>query len=97
MPTIKMCDRPVILATASAASIRSLWLMRFIDREGVPTRVAGVALLHTGILPRELLYDGFGGRVQNVSPRAVSREVPATLYLACKRFTRAGEGFPGVI
>ena len=54
MPTIKMCDCPVILATASAASIRSLWLMRFIDREGVAKRVTGVALLHTGIFPEEL-------------------------------------------
>ena len=50
IPTIKMCDCPVIWATASAATMRSPWLMRFIDREGVAKRVAGVTLLHAGIL-----------------------------------------------
>jgi len=63
IPTIKMCDCPVIWAMASAASMRSPWLMRFIDREGVSKRVAGVTLLHASILSEELLYDGFGGRV----------------------------------
>ena len=71
--------------------------MRFIDREGVAKRVTGVALLHAGIFPEELFRDGLRGGGENPGPRPISREVPATLYLARKRFTRAGEGFPGVI
>jgi hypothetical protein len=38
---------------ASAASIRSLWVMRFINGKGVAEWVARVALLHACVLAQE--------------------------------------------